>query len=269
VSNGTIVRRWGDDFQLRDLLEQRPGGLDLATRDFALLTITAGLVTDFPGQLVFKGGFVLRHAFGILRFSKDVDATRDQPPKHKFDAAEVSDSIRRASIGDQVRFDPGEPATDSARSLDFDRVKVDGALISSADVQVEVSYREGIVDPPLRTMIGQPFYEPFAIDVMQPYEIVAEKLRTLAQRSRATDLADIAVILGRDDVADADVARVAIAKFELVADGLANRTDRIENNLRNLRSDYDQTVPGLFPDAPSYAESMATVWPRIKALIPT
>jgi predicted nucleotidyltransferase component of viral defense system len=263
-----IVRRWGDDFELRDLLEQQPGGLDLATRDFALLTITAGLITDFPGQLVFKGGFVLRHAFGILRFSKDVDATRDRPPKHKFDAAEVADSIRRAGIGDQVRFDPREPATDSARSLDFDRVGVTGALISPADVQVEVSYRESVVDPPLKVAIGAPYYEPFAIDTMQPHEIVAEKLRTLAQRSRATDLADIAVVLERDDVVDADVGRVAGRKFELVAPGQANRIERVERNLRGLGEEYDRIVPGLSPNAPSYAEAMAIVWPRIKLLIP-
>jgi predicted nucleotidyltransferase component of viral defense system len=248
MSRGKLVRCWGDDFDLRDLLEQQPGGLDLATRDFALLTITGGLVSDFPGLLVFKGGFVLRHAFGVVRFSKDVDATRARPPKHKLDAGEVAESIRAASIGDQVRFDPGRPATDTARSLDFDHVAVAGALISSADVQVEVSYREGVVDPPLRIMIGPPFYEPFAIDVMQPHEIVAEKLRTLAQRSRPTDLADIAVMLGREDVDDLDVARVARTKFELVA-GRSGQPDGAHREqpgraARRLRRHGARRVPG-------------------------
>ena len=32
-------RGWGDDFQLRDLLDAQSGGLEFATRDFALLTV--------------------------------------------------------------------------------------------------------------------------------------------------------------------------------------------------------------------------------------
>jgi hypothetical protein len=61
-------RRWGSAYQLSDLLEQSPGSLEFASRDFALLTLAGELSFRFPGQLVFKGGFVLRHVHGILRF---------------------------------------------------------------------------------------------------------------------------------------------------------------------------------------------------------
>lgn len=122
MSIGSTHRRWGSSYELRELLEGQPGGIDLAVRDFALVTLAGELAATFPGQLVFKGGFVLRHAHGILRFSKDVDATRHNPPAHKLEADEVADAIRAASITNVVNFDPDEPATDSARSLDFDRV---------------------------------------------------------------------------------------------------------------------------------------------------
>jgi predicted nucleotidyltransferase component of viral defense system len=99
-------------------------------------------------------------------------------------------------------------------------------------------------------------------------EMSAEKLRALAQRVRPTDLADLAKMLLREEVVDDDVARLAQHKFEQVRKGSAKRVDRIEQHLRDMQADYDAVVPGLFPEAPSYAEAMDTVWPRIKPLIP-
>lgn len=245
-----------------------PGGMPFAVRDFALVTLAGELSAAFPGQLVFKGGFVLRHAHGHLRFSKDVDATRHAPPSHRLEADEVAAVIRDASIQNVVQFVPGEPATDSARSLDFDRVQVSGEMFPDSHVQVEVSYREGIVGTPIPFDIGDPFYDPFEILTMEPAEMAAEKLRTLAQRLRETDLADLAVMLRDDAIDDGAVAGFAEAKFELVKQGRANRIDRIERNLRELRETYDDVVPQLFPDAPNYGDALGIVWPRIKSLVP-
>lgn len=225
-------RLWGSDYELLDMLDNMPGGRQVATRDFALITLAGQLTAAFPGQLVFKGGFVLRHAHGHTRFSRDVDATRHEPSGHKLDAGEVADVIRDASINPAIKFDPGEPATDSARSLDFDRVTVTGELIPAGNVQVEVSYREGVLADPVEYEIGSPFYEPFEILTMNVAEMAAEKLRTLAQRTRETDLADLAVML-RDHDLDDDV------------------------------------VPGLFVNAPSYRDAAEIVRARLKKLVPS
>lgn len=262
-------RLWGNEYQLSDLLEKSAGGLELATRDFALLTLVAHLSSRFPRQLVFEGGFVLRHVHGILRFSQDVDATRHDPPRRKLDADEVAETIRQASIGDTIRFDTqGPAATDSVRSLDFDDVHVTGTLLPDTEVQVEISYREAVVDPPDRTHLGAPFYEEFEILTMTVSEMTSEKIRALAQRIRTTDLADLAELLVNQDVRDQDVARLARAKFALVKQGVANRASRIERNLQEMGHEYDDVVPALFPGARSYKEAMEIVWPRIKQLIP-
>lgn len=134
-----LRRNWGNDYQLRDLLDAQPGSLEFATRDFALLTMAANLVERYPAELVFKGGFVLRHVHGVLRFSKDLDATRDKPPRARMEASDVARVIDGSSIGDQVQFRTGQPATDSPRSLDFDRIEVKGALLPRSHVQLEVS----------------------------------------------------------------------------------------------------------------------------------
>jgi predicted nucleotidyltransferase component of viral defense system len=250
------------------MLESQPGGMPVATRDFALVTLAGQLSASFPGQLVFKGGFVLRHAHGHLRFSKDVDATRHAPPEQKFDAMDVAAAIKNASIRNVAQFEPGVPATDSVRSLDFDNVRVIGELLPPSVVQVEVSYREAVVGSPVAFHIGSPFYEPFEILTMDISEMAAEKLRTLAQRQRETDLADLAVMLRSGDVDDAAIARFAATKFEIVKQGRANRLDRIEERIQSFASSYDDVVPPLFPAAPLYREALEVVWPRIMALIP-
>jgi len=261
-------RRWGNAYALADLLAGAGGNFDYAVREFALLTLSARLTERFPGQLVFKGGFVLRHVHQVERFSEDVDATRHNPAKHRLNVDEVADAIRDAGTGDIIRFTPQRPAVDSARSLDFDSVLVTGSLVADTRVQVEISYREEVIDPPMRELVGAPYYEDFEILAMAPAEMAAEKIRALAQRVKETDLADLAELLMRLEVRDDDVARLARHKFELVRAGAANREQRIHEHLVEMAGDYDATVRGFFPDARPYAEAFALVWPRIKGLVP-
>lgn len=110
-------------FDLQDIAESSARPIELIERDFALVTLAAHLADQFPGQLCFKGGFVLRHVRGSGRLSGDIDATRTNPAKRKLDADEVAEAIRRASDEPLLRFDPGTPETDSKESLDFDGVE--------------------------------------------------------------------------------------------------------------------------------------------------
>ena len=52
----------------------------------------------------------------------------------------MAEAIRQANIRNIVQFTPDEPATDSARSLDFDDILVEGGTFSRTSIQVEVSY---------------------------------------------------------------------------------------------------------------------------------
>lgn len=258
-----------DEYGLQDLVDQLDQPAELVERDFALVSIAAQLVHDYGDTLCFKGGFVLRHVYGHERFSKDIDATRHNPPKHKFNAAEVAESVRAASMRNVIEIDPGEPRTDSGRSLDFDRIEYRGPL-GNGTVALEVSYREGVIDPPDIVTIGEPYYEPFEIPVMVINEIVAEKLRTLCQRQRPTDLSDLAMIFEQqsDQLDDASIIRLAKHKF---ADGIVKAGDRLaraEANIEAMAGAYSAVVAGVAPDAPDYATAKAVVTGRIGKLIP-
>ncbi|MCA1678697.1 MAG: nucleotidyl transferase AbiEii/AbiGii toxin family protein [Actinobacteria bacterium] len=258
-----------DEYGLQDVIDRLDKPAELVERDFALVTIAAQLVKDYEGDLCFKGGFVLRHAYGHERFSKDIDATRREPPRHKFDANEVAESLRAASMRNLIEIEPGAPRTDSGRSLDFDRVEYRGPL-GQGIVALEVSYRESVLEPPDLFTIGEPYYEPFEIPVMAINEIVAEKLRALCQRQRPTDLSDLAMIFSREAARldNATIVRLAEQKFApgLVRDG--DRMGRVEENVEAMISAYTDTIPGLAPDAPDFSSAKAMVLGRVRHLIP-
>jgi predicted nucleotidyltransferase component of viral defense system len=229
------------------------------------MTIAAGLVTDYGNSLCFKGGFVLRHVFGHERFSGDIDATRINPPKSKLDSENVAATIQASGMRNLLSLSTGPPATDTGRSLDFDHIRYQSPG-GSGFVSVEVSYRESVVLEPSLVAVGDPYYEPFEIPVMQLDEIVAEKLRALAQRERPTDLSDIAMIL-RDNHVDRRRARELTAKkFELVRRG--NYRTRIEENILAMGAEYNDAVSAVAPDAPDYAAARNLVERELAGLLP-
>jgi predicted nucleotidyltransferase component of viral defense system len=264
----TLPRRLvHNEYDLQDIAENSGRPIELIERDFALVTLAAHLTDQFPGQLCFKGGFVLRHVRGSGRLSGDIDATRTNPAKHKLDAEEVADVIRRASDEPLLRFDPGEPETDGRESLDFDQVTFHTER-DEGRLAVEVSYREGVVDEPDSVMVGPPYYASFSIPVLTLEESTAEKLRTLLQRRRATDLSDAALIIERygDQLERTRVKELAAVKFEIVKQG--ERRTRIESNVEALQSEYEATLPGLDPEAPSYNDAKATLLRELASLMP-
>jgi Nucleotidyl transferase AbiEii toxin, Type IV TA system len=93
------VLRVRTEFELQDVVEELDQPADLVARDFALMTVAACLTERYPGELCFKGGFVLRHVHGHQRFSRDIDATRTKPRKHKLHA----ESIARRSCAPAAR----------------------------------------------------------------------------------------------------------------------------------------------------------------------
>lgn len=259
------VRLIHNEFELGDLADRLGRDSALVARDFALMTIAAGLVAEYGDALCFKGGFVLRHVYGHERFSKDIDATRINPPRNKLDSAEVARTIRGATVRNLINLTPGSPATDTGRSLDFDQIRYTGPL-GTGFVSVEVSYREAVVEPPDSVAVGEPYYQPFSIPVMQLDEIVAEKLRALAQRDRPTDLSDLAMILGENSVDEDRVRRLVGVKFQLVKQG--DQRARIEETITRLGAQYDGAVGAVAPDAPGYDTARQVVLGRLAALMP-
>lgn len=267
----TPTRRIHSHDSLRDIAESMSIPLAYVEQDYVLVTIAAKLAADFGDGLCFKGGFVLRHAYGLSRMSFDLDATRLNPPREPLDSEAVRQSIQSARKGSLVSLKVAAPKTDTDNSLDFESVRYTGqgtgVGISPGTVAVEVSYREAVVLEPLRAMIGPPYYEPFPVPVLQHAEFAGEKLRTLAQRLRPTDLADLAFLLQKKMARPEDIAQVVPVKFAkgLVRQG--NPSGRIHENILALAAEYDTAVPDLAPDAMSYADARDVVMAHLPVVL--
>lgn len=254
-----------NEYEFQDLVDSLGRAPELVARDFALMVVAARLVDSLGSELCFKGGFVLRHVHGHERFSKDIDATRVNPPKNKLDAEVVRAEIEAASMSNLLTVRAEPPATDSKRGLDFDRVTFRGP-VGQGSIAIEVSYREDVILGPVWTEVGPPYYEPFGLPVMRLEEIVAEKLRTLVQRQRPTDLADLAQILTENKIDTGTVAQLADQKFRLVKQG--NRLKRIQENVVAIGAEYESAVRAVAPDAPDYVTARDRVVSALPQLLP-
>ena len=131
------VRLVHTEWDLEDVVEALGRDRTLVAQDFALVTVAARLSVAYGSALCFKGGFVLRHVYGHARFSKDIDSTRIQPPKHKLDAQEIAAEIGRASMPNLLHLTARGPRPDNKFSLDFDDVAFD-APIGHGKIAVEI-----------------------------------------------------------------------------------------------------------------------------------
>jgi predicted nucleotidyltransferase component of viral defense system len=223
----------------------------------------ASLVDEFGERIIFKGGSALRFAHGATRTSRDADATVVKPEKAPIPSDQVMAAIEGARMGQFLRYSlPNRPKTENKYSLDIDKIEFSCAEVEGT-LDVELSFREGVVLEPLREPIGAPYFEPFSIFTMRPVEMAGEKLRTLAQRQRGTDLSDCVLLeeLARGELSD--LPRVREKKFELVRDGFGR--DDLIKRVEALQAQYERDVRAVDPDAPDYDTARTAALLLIKA----
>ncbi len=109
--------------------------------------------------------------------------------------------------------------------------------------------------------IGLPFFDAFEVPTMAPPEMMAEELRTLAQRRRPTDLLDAGMLLSglAGVIEDPVVAGLVPYKF---ASGLVRPGDhvqRIRTNIKAMANTYEAVVETVSPGTPPYEEMASLV----------
>jgi predicted nucleotidyltransferase component of viral defense system len=260
----TVRRLVRTDYQLQDAADSLGVSLEDAARDLALLSVIASLVGRFGERIVFKGGAVLRFGHGASRTSRDADATVIKPAQAPIPADEVIEAINDARMGQFLRVTaPAEPRTDNFHSLDVDRVAFSCAEVEGT-LDVEFSYREGVHLEPIRAAIGDPYFESFQADTMRPVEMAAEKLRTLVQRQRGTDLADCVLLEQLSQGGELHLLAGARAeKFKLVRDGVG--PDHVRERIDALADRYETDVRAVDLDAPDYATARAAAFRLVRA----
>ncbi|KCZ70970.1 protein of unknown function (DUF1814) [Candidatus Methanoperedens nitroreducens] len=140
--------------------------------------------------LVFKGGTALQKAYGLNRFSDDLDFT-----SKKEDLEEIAHGIKTDlaifGLENELKINRMENVSEVI-VYSIKGPLYDGTPRSMAVQRVEVSLRERVI---LKEEIHEvvpvyPDLQPYLLTMMNPEEILSEKVRAIMTRNKARDVYD-------------------------------------------------------------------------------
>lgn len=233
-----------------------------------LLTTLERLAVE-PGSFIhrvaLKGGILMAGELRSPRSSADIDATAGR--QRRIDPEGVVADLRRAGRAFNVRLD-GEPERTPGGlivHLRFD------SLTDAGTAKLEVSVREDLVFAVRDalfdvTVLG---LEPFSVPAVAEVELVAEKLRALAQRAQPRDLFDLRLYLVESGwhLDSSDLRRAVDAKLAMTRHRRW-RSDLWRLNLEAIEPAWDETM-GSWVDPlrlPPFTNTVEDVARRLREL---
>jgi predicted nucleotidyltransferase component of viral defense system len=155
-------------------------------------------------SMVFRGGTYLRHAYGLDRFSEDLDFTLIQPiPRLDKRFQRMADELSVFGVIATIDHIEEKPVSFSAR-LVYNGPLYTGLERSQGHIQLELSKRNDIIHTPGWTRLFFPYPELRVLSVLglQKEEVLAEKLRALSMRGKPRDLYDVWFLLNQQVTID-------------------------------------------------------------------
>jgi predicted nucleotidyltransferase component of viral defense system len=199
---------------------------------------------------VFKGGTCLQKAFGLPRFSEDLDFSLGGAGEPDYESASAFlSSAGFSGLGWEKR---SGDASISAR-LRFRGPLYNGSGLSEGTVTLEFSQRERIICEPKTVMITPPYPDilPYQVRAMEQEEMAAEKIRALATRASARDLFDLYFLLHQNTGLRRKLVDEKLAFYKLRFEETG-----LEDKIGKLRSIWEKEMGALTPSPLGY-ESVA------------
>jgi len=214
---------------------------------------------DEKGALVFKGGTALQKAYGLNRFSLDLDFTAIE---------ELLEGMHEAIAKDISLFGfPAEGSLEKKYESASIKLRIKGPLYKGSErsicvIRLEISLREGIILPPDVREIVPVYYDlqPYLIKVMRPEEILAEKIRAILTRTRARDVYDLWFLLRRGVKMD---TRIIKEKLRLV--GLDFGKEDLLERIRGSERIWKHELSPLISSVPEFETVMDDIRTLTKA----
>lgn len=220
-------------------------------KDYLQHIVLAAYSRELAGRLVFKGGTALQKRGVVARFSEDLDFTMTgevQTEKLQRSAVQALEAYNYPVMTDNEKEDE--------RGMSF-RLRIEGPLfngdpISLTSLRVEVSKREQVLLPATRDEIAPPYADvmPYVLSSMDLREVLAEKVRTIATRSKARDLYDIAQLIGHGIAVDRDLVDRKMEWGDQTID-IGIILERTEH----MRSVWDRELRSLMENVPPFDEA--------------
>jgi len=194
---------------------------------------------------VFKGGTCLQKAFGLPRYSEDLDFTAEDETEPDFEA--ISAFLSSAGFSGLV-WKREEGRVSVSAKLRFQGPLYNGKSISEGVVLLEFSRREKVLLKPQPVLIMPPYQDilPYQLKVMAKEEIAAEKVRALLSRKSARDLFDLYFLLHQKTKLDRALVdeKLHYYKLQFEFGQLEKKVGRIEEI---WKTEISELTPALLP----------------------
>lgn len=213
-----------------------------AEKDY-FLTIVMKIVSEstLSETLVFKGGTSIYHCYlEQLRFSEDLDFTSQKK------GITLKD-IERLFVG-YLYFEI-KKKYESEATLKIERLKYTGVLDTANSLKVEVDRLQNIAIPARNMPYKNVWDLNFFVNVMDPIEICAEKIRACNDRFRYRDFYDLYMMVNKIKI-DINQVKAIISQKEI------RKQISQDNIMRNLELAINEVNER--GDTVEYRESIKT-----------
>lgn len=197
-------------------------------------------------ELVFKGGTSLQKVHGLNRFSIDIDFTQNSDLDIELTFDKVVKDIAGFGFASGIKFDKSSVSETALAKINGPLY--DGTEKTAATLRVDVSLREGVVLPPQSREIIPVYTDlsSYFVTVMDPEEILAEKIRAILWRTKPRDVYDLWFLLRKNVSVDIDLINKKLNYYKMVFE-LGNLKRKLEMTRKMWKNDLKQIV-AFVPD---------------------
>jgi predicted nucleotidyltransferase component of viral defense system len=230
-------------------------------KNYVQTVVLRSLYSESPGSLVFKGGTALMFAFGLRRFSDDLDFTGSPSLDAKKLVERAATDLKNLGMPSKAKQESDRRTGESYR-LSVER-PLYSSPVSIVSVKVEVSHREEVIRKPIPLYLDPiyPDVPPFTYLVMDPGEIVSEKVRAILTRHQARDIFDLAFLLKKGYTTTVEEIDRKLDHYHLRFDRGAFRR-RLAERKALWKPEMDPIVVGKVPD---YVDTVGTIEGHLSA----
>lgn len=183
--------------QLREIHDENLP-LHILEQDYIQALFLKGLYKKNE-DLVFKGGTFLKHAYGLDRFSEDLDFTIYKKSKYKESLINASNFLNDYGIEAELTELISKKKSTTGK-LRYKGPLFDGSERSIGSIHIEISERNDVFLEPrwIRLFFKYPETRVENVLGLQKEEAFAEKLRALSTRNKGRDLYDVWFLLNQN-----------------------------------------------------------------------
>jgi predicted nucleotidyltransferase component of viral defense system len=218
---------------------------DFASKDYFQEIMLLAISREFP-QLLFKGGTCLYKFHGLDRFSEDLDLVGQM----KVEDLEIVNGYLN-DFGFKSTLE-----TYTMRSGSLSTFKVRGFLYNGDDIsltriRMDVTEKDPAILPPVMMKLHSlyPDIPAFFQSTMDPLEILAEKFRSLFQRTKPRDLYDLCFLLDKGVKADKDLIEKKMKAYSLEMD-----RDIFQRSLTTIKANWGIEMKPVLGRIPNHEE---------------